>query len=248
LLQVDYMIRRLGRLKKREKEKKAKQISLQSMMLATRSPPLSPRQFSRVATWIKGLEAARSAEAKQHSKVYDAGGFELVRNGNKRHSPVHVAPTPVDFDTYLLYRRRILAIPRGEQVQVPTRFREHLETWQPVDVDPNLQWIRQHLKADDGYIDQSAVVYVHPHSPSRLIFVWKTLVFHGDNEISPSLRKAFDKASRAFKLEPDMPSQSPAVLNTAPNQDARSRRQERSDNTHRAAVADQFLEQEHAAT
>jgi hypothetical protein len=115
-------------------------------------------------------------------------------------------------------------------------------------VDPNLQRIRQHLQADDGYIDQSADVYVHSNSPLRLIFVWKTLVFHGDNEISPSLRKAFDKDSRAFKLEPDMPSQSRAVLNTAPNQDARSRRQERSDNAHRAAVADQFLEQEHAAT
>jgi hypothetical protein len=83
-----------------------------------------------------------------------------------------VAPTPVDVDTYLLYRRRI--------------------------------------------------------------------------EVSLSLRNALDKASRAFKLEPDIPLQAPAVLNTAPNQDARSRRQERSDNARRAAVADQFLEQEHA--
>jgi hypothetical protein len=124
-----------------------------------------------VATWVKGSEDARSAEAQQHSKFYDADGFELVRNWNKRHSPVRVAPTPVDVDTYLLYRRRISAIPLGERVQVPTRFREHLETWQPVDVDPNLQWIRQHLQADDGYINQSADVYVHPHSTSRLIFV-----------------------------------------------------------------------------
>jgi hypothetical protein len=68
-------------------------------MPPTRRPPQSPSQFFRVATWIKGSEAARSAEAQQHSKVYDADGFELVRNGNKRHSPVHVAPNPVDVDT-----------------------------------------------------------------------------------------------------------------------------------------------------
>jgi hypothetical protein len=129
-------------------------------MPPTRSPPQSPHQSSRVATWIKVSEAARSAEAQQHSKVYDADGFELVRNGNKRHSPVRVAPIPVDVYTYLLYRGRISAIPLGERVQVPTRFRQHLETWQPVDVDPNLQWIRQHLQANDGYIDQSADVYV----------------------------------------------------------------------------------------
>jgi hypothetical protein len=113
-------------------------------------------------------------------------------------------------------------------------------------VDPNLKWIRQQSQADDGYIDQSSDVYVHPHSPSRLIFVWKTPVFHGDNEISQSLRNALDKASRAFKLEPDIPFQAPAVLNRAPNQDARSRRHERSDNARRTAVAYQFLEQEYA--
>jgi hypothetical protein len=78
LLQVNDMGRRLGRLRKREKEKKAKQIPLLSMMPPTRSLPQSPHQFSRLATWRKGSEAARSAEAQQHSKFYDADGFELV--------------------------------------------------------------------------------------------------------------------------------------------------------------------------